>query len=123
MTASKGMQPASQRTLWRLTWRWLPRRAAAQDDALMQACARLFSEHYGKWGTLGPNPGQPIQMAAPRVRALLADDAAWLAAAFHDGELIGYCVATRVAVGGLGRVDWVTQLVVHPSFRQARVES
>lgn len=55
------------------------------------------------------------------VRALLDDDEAWLACAFDGDQLAGYAIATRVELDDVGRVDWVAQLVVHSSYRHARV--
>jgi hypothetical protein len=107
--------------MWRLRWHWLPGKEAMLDEQLVAACAKLFSEHYGKWGPAGPNPGEPIRMPQAQIRALLSDETAWLACAFDQEKLVGYCVAAKVDVPDVGRIDWVTQLVVHSSYRMARV--
>jgi 2-polyprenyl-3-methyl-5-hydroxy-6-metoxy-1,4-benzoquinol methylase len=94
--------------------------ALSHDDALDE-CVELYSEHYGTWGERGVNPGEPVRTTRERLAELLDGDAAWLARAFADGALIGYCVAVKTEMPGRGPVAWVSQLVVHTAYRKARV--
>ncbi|MBN1609253.1 MAG: class I SAM-dependent methyltransferase [Polyangiaceae bacterium] len=60
-------------------------------------------------------------MSSSRFRSILDDDAVRLARA-HDGDkLAGYCVAVRIDIPEHGRLDWVSQLVVHREYRKLRV--
>jgi 2-polyprenyl-3-methyl-5-hydroxy-6-metoxy-1,4-benzoquinol methylase len=94
---------------------------AAADDRLVDDCIELYAEHYGTWGPNGPNPGEPVRIERERFLSLLRDDAAWLACAFADDALIGYCAAVWAEIPDKGRLAWVSQLVVHSSYRKARV--
>src|SRR4051812_20056351 len=110
--SSTGRNPAAQRALWKLDFRWLEGPSAVKDKELLQACAELFSEHYGIWGSKGHRPGERIRIPDERVATLLKDETAWLAAAFDGEKLVGYLIAERVD-SDRGRIDWVSQLVVH----------
>lgn len=81
----------------------------------------LYSEHYGRWGKRGPRPGEPIKISSEYLLSLLKDEAAWIACAFANGDVVGYCTSIRLDVPRMGRIAWVTQLVVNSSYRQARV--
>jgi SAM-dependent methyltransferase len=111
---------SAQGTLWQLEWRWLRGPEAAADQELLAACAELFSNHYGIWGRGGPVPGGRVRISAERVSILLQDEAAWIAAAYDGERLVGYAIAERIDAE-VGRVAWVSQLVVHESYRKARV--
>ncbi len=107
--------------LWQFSWLWLPGTEAADDDALIGQCVDLYSREYGVWGERGKDPGARIRMSRARIRGLLARDEAWLACAYSDSQLVGYCAAVFLHLPERGRVAWVTQLVVDSSFREARV--
>ncbi len=119
--ASPREHSTEQRPLWNLGWRWLPGREACADEALVEACVALYSEHYGAWGQSGPRPGEPIRNSSSYLRALLDDEAAWIACAFSDDDLVGYCISIRLELPGKGRIASVTQLVVNSSYRKVRV--
>jgi methyltransferase family protein/acetyltransferase (GNAT) family protein len=107
--------------LWQVEWRWLPGPDAADDAALMESCARLYSAEYGVWGLRGPKPGAPVTRSAERIRELLAPQGAMLACAFMKGSLVGYCAAVRFDVYQGRHVAWITQLVVASSYRHHRI--
>ena len=111
----------NQRPLWQFDLAWHEGTDAGDDAELMRECAALFSGHYGKWGSEGPRPGQPVVMRASKVADLLRHPDARLATARYDGELVGYAAALRMLLDGDRRVVWVTQLVVHGAYRNARV--
>jgi 2-polyprenyl-3-methyl-5-hydroxy-6-metoxy-1,4-benzoquinol methylase/GNAT superfamily N-acetyltransferase len=111
---------SAQGTLWELEWRWLAGPEAARDRELLSSCAELFSNHYGIWGSEGASPGGHVRINVDRVAALLQDEAAWIAAAYDGERLVGYAIAERIDAD-VGRVAWVSQLVVHESYRKARV--
>lgn len=112
---------AIQRSLWQPRWRSLPGREAAGDPALVDACVELYSNHYGRWGAPSPKSGQPVRLTREQLLERLDDDAVWLACAFHDERLIGYCIAVWTTVPKKGRIAWVSQLVVAETYRNARV--
>jgi 2-polyprenyl-3-methyl-5-hydroxy-6-metoxy-1,4-benzoquinol methylase len=60
-------------------------------------------------------------MSPARLRDLVDDDYAWLSCSYADDVLVGYCVAVDTEVVERGRVAWVSQLVVHTSFRNAKI--
>lgn len=113
--------PAEQRTLWRPKWLSLPGPEAAADDDLIAQCIELYGTHYGQWGPKGENPGGAIRIPRGKFLDLLSNEAARLSCAFDENRLIGYCVAVRSDFPGRGRVAWVSQLVVHQTYRNARV--
>jgi 2-polyprenyl-3-methyl-5-hydroxy-6-metoxy-1,4-benzoquinol methylase/GNAT superfamily N-acetyltransferase len=119
--STRGRPRPEQPTLWQLRWRWIPGPEAAREDDLITACVELYSEHYGKWGPKGVNPGGSVRMEPDRFVRLIDDEATWLACAYADGSLIGYCVAVRADIEARGGLAWVSQLVVHSSYRKARV--
>lgn len=108
-------------SLWPFEWRWVPGLEAVDQAGLVDSCARLFSDNYGIWGPEGPRPGEPIRMPPGRVAHLLDHDDAWLACAWLDGDLVGYCASVRLDVPGRGMASWVTQLVVNETYRNLRV--
>jgi 2-polyprenyl-3-methyl-5-hydroxy-6-metoxy-1,4-benzoquinol methylase len=116
-----GSVSEDQRSLWRFTWRWVRGKQAIQDNELLASCANLFSGHYGVWSAKGPQPGKRIRIPPSFVASHLDKDEAWIACAYYDGELIGYCSALLLDELDEGRIAWVTQLVVHESFRESRV--
>ncbi|THH15290.1 hypothetical protein EW146_g5154 [Bondarzewia mesenterica] len=98
------------------------------DDALLDRCAKLFSNNYGIWGqsptaTQGPKPGSlPPSFAFPmRLTRMQAVGLGCLAAGFASNpnqlELVGHAFATAWDYDG-GRVGWVTQLVVSVTARK-----
>jgi 2-polyprenyl-3-methyl-5-hydroxy-6-metoxy-1,4-benzoquinol methylase len=113
-----------QESLLDVTWKWLPGRVAAADERVVKSCVDLYSHHYGTWSTAAPYPaipGEPIRISRDQFRRLLLHDDARLACAFQDDFLVGYCVALRVDAPGLGRIAWVSQLVVHADYRDQRI--
>jgi SAM-dependent methyltransferase len=104
--------------LWEFEWRWLPGRNAVDDNDLLRACADLYSTEYGKWGTQGPRPGEQIAITPEHLRNLLDTDGAWLACALQGDQVVGYCAALRFDLVAGSSVAWVTQLVVHSTFRK-----
>ncbi len=109
------------RALFKFDWRWLTGRQAIDDPDLLQACADLFSEHYGNWGAKGPRPGEPIRITSTFVRNLIDSDNAHVVCAYDGLSLAGYAVILRFVASDGRRVAWIAQLVVHSTFRKSRV--
>ncbi len=110
-----------QAALWQPEWRSLAGPEAAADHALVAECVELYSNHYGRWGEAAENPGEPVRISTDHFLALLDDDNAWLACASKGEMLIGYCIAVRADIPSTGAVAWVSQLVVHETYRDSRV--
>lgn len=91
--------------------------ALARDavaPSLLGECSMLFSQHYGKWR----DSGKPVRLSTAQLEAgYIFDDRCKLYTARFQGQLIGYAFARHFETPGLGRVDWVTQLVVHGNYR------
>jgi GNAT superfamily N-acetyltransferase len=94
--------------------------AHAVDDALVRACAELFSVNYGVWSAAAPpplTPGARVRYSPSRFRhELLFDGACWLVTAREDDQLVGHATYRRFEFGGSPAV-WVTQLVVSATHR------
>jgi SAM-dependent methyltransferase len=108
-------------TLWDPRWRSMPGPEAAEDAELVAQCLGLYAEHYGRWGEGAPQPGAPVRISEASFRERIGHDNVWLACAFKDELLIGFCVAVRSELAGKGRVAWVSLLVVHRTYRSARI--
>lgn len=102
-------------------WMWLRGPEAAEDDHLMNACAGLFSAHYGRWGPTGSRPGESVRISPGHVRALLSSEQSHIVCAFDGAILVGYAVILRLVNDPGGPIAWIAQLVVEPNYRRARV--
>jgi 2-polyprenyl-3-methyl-5-hydroxy-6-metoxy-1,4-benzoquinol methylase/GNAT superfamily N-acetyltransferase len=84
---------------------------------VLAACARLFSDHYGKWSEQGVAPGRPIRLTPDGLRGYLPPHASLVVTAWAGegaaSELVGYALALRVKDKKHRIITWVTQLVVH----------
>lgn len=115
----------TDRPLWRFHWRRVPGAGAREDAELLTACAELYSTSYGVWGEAarrkGYTPGERIRRRPGDIAKLPESQDAFLALAeLPSGELVGYCIAVFTpAPQGLGRIAWVSQLVVGEAFRHA----
>ncbi|KAF8066497.1 hypothetical protein FPV67DRAFT_1495049 [Lyophyllum atratum] len=107
------------------------------DDAMLDRCAKLFSENYGIWGTTpgttkGPKPGSRVKMTGGRLRqqCVGAPEKTVLVVCYQrnfrsdnmaQAELVGHAFATAWDFqydSRSGRVAWVTQLVVRLDARK-----
>lgn len=106
-----------------IQYRWFAE--SELDNELLDRCASLFSGHYGVWSEFHPEQsraGQPIRLPASRIRKdYLPAEQSWAALAFDGDDLVAYALLLRAEVPELGRVDWVTQLVVHRDYRDRGV--
>jgi len=98
-------------------------------DTMLDEAARLFSDHYGIWGTPPPNhqgfhgkPGDRVKMSVSRLRAqcLPAGAHCSYVSVTVDGVLAGNVFACRWDYQGR-RICWITQLVVHRDYRERRL--
>lgn len=94
------------------------------DEKILQDCSELFSRHYGEWSAAHPTlAGKPITLTKKRLRDYFGKSGGWIALARKKKRLIGYAIVIIGEIPGYGTVTWVTQLVVHRSFRNNKVAS
>ena len=99
----------------------MPGPEAASDPHLVAECLDLYANHYGRWGKGAEKPGERVRISKEVFLERISDDNVWLACAFKDGHLIGYCVAARSDLAEKRRLAWVSLLVVHQTYRGARI--
>jgi SAM-dependent methyltransferase/GNAT superfamily N-acetyltransferase len=86
---------------------------------LLQECSDLFGAHYGVWSqAAGERAGKRVRFPLDLVRKLLAGQDARLAIARSEGTLVGYAASVQPTLPSVGTMSWVTQLVVHASYRK-----
>ena len=91
-------------------------------DELIEQMSQLYSSQYGRWSMRAKrNPRGIVRLPPARIKELLVPDAARLAYAIHDSEIVGYAIAIQAKVPDYGFISWVTQLVVHEEHRQKNV--
>ncbi|KAI0309333.1 hypothetical protein OF83DRAFT_1072201 [Amylostereum chailletii] len=92
----------------------------------LQACARLFSQNYGVWGPKASKVneylkhGARVKMTPSKLKShwcLGVPGCTILATCHAEEELVPHAFATTWDVG-LGKIGWVTQLVVRQDYRQ-----
>jgi len=91
-------------------------------EELLNDCARLFAEHYGRWGKCGHNPGAPISLSASHLRKLVDREGGFACLAFESERLLGYAFGMHVP-GEHGLTSWVTQLVVDTKYQNKKIAS
>jgi GNAT superfamily N-acetyltransferase len=87
-------------------------------NALLEECALLFSNHYGKWRVSGKN----VKLTRSKLLSdYFFDNTCRLHIARFDGKCIGYAISKHFNLtfddGQVETCDWITQLVVHSEFR------
>jgi len=117
------LAPSSQpsRAVWQFQWKVMRGRDAAADPVLLRNCSTLFSAHYGYWSDQTSQRGERVRISSDRVQRLVDNEDAWLVCGYHEGDLIGYVIALTFDFASHGRVAWVTQLVVHETYRNSRL--
>ena len=94
----------------------LPGLMASTLDSLMEQCSKLYSNHYGIWGSKGRRPNENIVLSKKRVKEWLHSDKSSIYYARYNDEIIGYAIAVSLKEK-YGVITWVTQLVVHKDYR------
>lgn len=98
--------------------------ASDVSDMQLEACAQLFSNHYGVWGQgSGREPGSRVRLSAPRLKAqCLFNEACFLCTASVGGTLVGHAFVTNFPYNS-SSVSWITQLCVHNDYRGRHIAS
>lgn len=94
-------------------------KSSCEYDTLIEECSKLYSGHYGEWGSIAGNEkaGKNVRLNAKRLNEWLASDKSSIYWAEDDGKVIGYAIAIQVEYPKHGTISWVTQLVVHKDYR------
>lgn len=97
--------------------------AAEVTSMQLQACATLFSEHYGVWGPGAAAPGGRVRLSPSRLQAqCLFNESCSLTTATAGSTLVGHVFSAKFQYRE-GTVSWITQLVVHSSYRSQGIAS
>ena len=101
------------------------KRCGSLTDSEFEQCAALFSNHYGKYSGKGDKPkGQRIKMSANLYkRYYAANEDMYVSLCYSDQILLGQAFLLKTNVKGKGICSWVTQLVVHSSYRKLGIGS
>jgi len=89
------------------------------SEGLILACSELFSLHYGIWSLLGPRPGKNVSMNVTKIKENCIFDlkSCGVVIAELDNVLIGHAFYHKYLDPILGKVAWITQLVVNSNVR------
>jgi len=90
------------------------------SEELIAEMSKLYSDHYGVWGTGGKHPGSQVRLSSKSIRNWLVDDS-YVVWATLLGRFVGYAIAVHKPVDPLGKIAWITQFVVHKEHRRADV--
>lgn len=109
-----------------MEYTYITKPCGSLDDAMWSECATLFSENYGRYSSKSPKrPGQQISMSPDLYKRYYAGVKGMYVSLCIDDtrKLIGQAFFLRKDVKGKGICSWVTQLVVHRSYRNRRIGS
>lgn len=90
------------------------------NSDLISEMSRLYSSHYGIWGSGGRRPGQSVVLSPNEIKKWLTADS-FVVWATSFGSVVGYAIAIHTPLPERGNVAWITQFVVHQEHRQVDV--
>jgi hypothetical protein len=88
-------------------------------EDLVSSCSNLFSKHYGIWSQLGPRPGKNVSMNVKAIRenCLFDLNSCGVVIAELNNQLIGHAFYHKFLDPVIGKICWITQLVVNSNVR------
>lgn len=87
-------------------------------------CSELFSMHYGKYsGKDNHNKNERIRLKPSFYEQLKKDENMYVSLCYNNEELLGHAFFLRKQIKDKGYCSWVTQLVVHSSYRNRKIGS
>jgi len=100
-------------------------------DEELEACAYLFSNHYGKYSISGipednyafGKEGRKIRFSARKYKDDYWDDNYYISMAHYDDRLIAHAIYFRKHIAGEGYMSWIVQLVVHSDYTNCGIAS
>lgn len=88
----------------------------------LEQCSDLFSNHYGFWSDkAGNKAGKRIKYSAARYFELGKNPNMYVSLCKEREHIIGQAFFLKKQIDGKGICSWVTQLVVHSSYRRRRI--
>jgi len=88
------------------------------NDDLIIVCSHLFNTNYGKWSEKGFKPGENIKISIENSgiktikENMLFNDQCGIVTAKLSNQLVGYCFYSKFIDNKIGKICWITQLVV-----------
>lgn len=92
-----------------------PQPEVENNETLLSACADLFSNHYGVWGSHHPKHGQRVTLTSKKLKSdyLFNKKTCFLVTASYHNQLIGHVFYCRFFFPPRqGYISWITQMVV-----------
>lgn len=98
-------------------------RCSALTDEQLEACSALFSANYGVYsGKDDPKKqGQRIKLSAGYYRRLGQNPNMYVSLCYSEDQLLGHAFFLKKELPNGEKCSWVTQLVVHHSYRNRGV--
>ena len=90
----------------------ITRHESTVNDGLVTSCAKLYSDHFGKWTN-----SKNIKLSSQKLHSYVRPRGTKLAVAYDKNTLIGYIIVSSSKHGSNQHISWVTQLVVHSKYR------
>ena len=91
---------------------------------VIHQCSELFSGHYGKYsGKDHHTKGERIRLKGSFYERLKENENMYVSLCFNNELLLGHAFFLRKEILDKGYCSWITQLVVHSSYRNRRIGS
>ena len=98
------------------------------SDDLLEKCAALYSENYGRYASYAKKynenykPGANIKMSKSFMKKLYGSTSeVMFVGAFVGSELVGQAIYLRKHYSRIGTMTWVLQLVVKKEYRRQKI--
>lgn len=98
-------------------------RCSALTDEQLDACSSLFSANYGEYSGIN-NPerqGKRIKLPAGYYRKMGENPNMYVSLCYNGEQLLGHAFFLKKVLSNGEKCSWVTQLVVHHSYRNRGV--
>lgn len=100
-------------------------------DEELEACANLFSNHYGTFASAGipkdnyasGKEGKQIRFSSRKYKEDYWDDNYYISMAHYKEQLIAHAIYFRKQIAGEGYMSWIVQLVVHGEYTNCGIAS
>lgn len=98
-------------------------KCSALTEKQLQDCSTLYSENYGTYSGIDKagKAGTRIRLSADAYRKLGANSNMYVSLCYNEGKLLGHAFFLRKELANGEKCSWVTQLVVHHSYRKRKI--
>ena len=105
------------------TPRFITKKCSSLTADELHRFSRLFSENYGEWsGKDNINKrGKPIKMPVSMYERMKNDPEMFVSYCVNGKDLIGQAFFLNMTIADGRKITWVTQLVVHHSYRNRKI--